>query len=302
MSDDAAARLLGIMAEMPLAGWNLHVETPGVAATAPMMRGVWGLALRELDRRVYDIVFEGRRADADTVPLYVLRPSPAVEGRAGAGIDVILFGEAIGHAGILWRAWDRASGLGLGGQRRPFRIVGAAALRPTRPGAAPADGGAPSPPDAPVSLADLAAASDAATAPASLQTMSPLRLLRGGRLVTRPDPPALARAALNRMKALWPQHAQRIDDAEAGIAALAARLPAGPWQGGRAVVSRYSGRQKREVHLLGIDGTLSLPRGCQGLAPLFAAIDWMHIGRGTVFGMGRLTCRPATGLAEAPRP
>ncbi len=37
---DSALRAIRVKA------WRLHLETPGVVATVPMLRGVWGAALR----------------------------------------------------------------------------------------------------------------------------------------------------------------------------------------------------------------------------------------------------------------
>src|SRR5207249_1429779 len=52
----------------------LVLETPGVQATVPLMRGVWGAALHDLDSAAYRTVFNP--APADGPPGYLLRPAP----------------------------------------------------------------------------------------------------------------------------------------------------------------------------------------------------------------------------------
>jgi hypothetical protein len=65
--------------------------------------------------------------------------------------------------------------------------------------------------------------------------------------------------------------------------------PAEPWQGERLDLHRYSGRQRAELELRGITGYLDLPHGPGPLWPLLAAAQWLHLGKGTVMGMGQLS-------------
>jgi len=55
---------------------------------------------------------------------------------------------------------------------------------------------------------------------------------------------------------------------------------------------RYSGSQKAEVELRGVAGSLALPVGPGPLSPLLAAAAWIHIGKGTVMGLGQLNITP----------
>jgi hypothetical protein len=69
---------------------------------------------------------------------------------------------------------------------------------------------------------------------------------------------------------------------------LGRAVPFEPWQGRRLDLVRYSGSQKAEVELRGVAGSLALPAGPGPLSPLLAAAAWIHIGKGTVMGLGQL--------------
>jgi hypothetical protein len=69
---------------------------------------------------------------------------------------------------------------------------------------------------------------------------------------------------------------------------LARWTPATPWQGGPLDLVRYSGRQRAEAELRGVAGHLRLPEGPGPLADLLAAAAWLHLGKGTVMGLGRV--------------
>jgi hypothetical protein len=115
--------------------WRLHLETPGVFATVPMVRGVWGAALRAESEAVYRDLFDGGESG---VPRYLMRPAPP-EVLPAPAIEFLRFGAEAGDADeAVWAAWDRAGWLGLGPDRRPFRIVASIPLAweetPLRPG------------------------------------------------------------------------------------------------------------------------------------------------------------------------
>lgn len=70
-------------------------------------------------------------------------------------------------------------------------------------------------------------------------------------------------------------------------------LPSGPWRGKRLDLVRYSGRQREEIELRGVAGSLDLPQGPGGVWPLLAAARWLHLGKGTIMGMGKIDVVPA---------
>ena len=61
------------------------------------------------------------------------------------------------------------------------------------------------------------------------------------------------------------------------------------WRGKRQDLYRYSGRQKTELEFRGVTGHLDLPKGPGSLFPLLAAAQWLHLGKATTVGLGKLT-------------
>ena len=61
-----------------------------------------------------------------------------------------------------------------------------------------------------------------------------------------------------------------------------------PWRGRPLDLLRYSGARKQEVELRRITGALALPHGPGPLRPLLVAVSWIHLGKGTVFGLGQM--------------
>ena len=72
------------------------------------------------------------------------------------------------------------------------------------------------------------------------------------------------------------------------VLVAAEQLPVASWHGKRRNFVRWSGSQHCEVEMRGVAGTVELPAGAPGLWPLLAAGCWTHLGKGTVFGLGRM--------------
>ncbi len=267
--------------------WRLHLQTPGVKASVPMLRGVWGAALREIAPAVYDRVFGGGESQS---PRYLMRPA-ARDVRPAPAVEYLLFGHPDPEIdAAVWAAWDRASAMGLGPNRRPFHMVSTVPFAwdgtPLRPGR-DQPGFALAPLPWPIDIDGLDAA-------CRLDFPAPLRLIHQRRLVTQPAPPDLAIAALRRIQALaaphpdadalWNERRDRIE--------LARSIPVGPWQGQRLDLARYSGSQRSEVVLHGVSGSLPFPSGLSPLTPLLLASEWLHLGKGTVMGLGQVRIVP----------
>jgi hypothetical protein len=263
---------------------RLSLETPGVRATVPMVRGVWGAALRGLDMSAYKAVFEGLGPSSARTPGYVLR-SAAVDASDAPAVEWLLYGGALAYDAVLLRAWDVASGMGLGPRRVRFGLRGVCPLGPGGERLAPSRGG----------LAwglDQAAGAwgDAGGAmPCRLRFRVPLRLMRGGRLNERPSLADVVVGLLRRLAALGGRVPGALQEA---CLACAGATTTGVWEGERLDLVRYSGRQRREVELRGVAGHLDLPRGAGPLWPLLSAGLWMHLGKGTAVGMGQLALEP----------
>lgn len=327
---------------------RMLLETPGVQATVPMLRGVWGAALHDLDSDVYAAVFSpvedrpgGRTADEGfangCVAGYVLRPATPDPEFAPA-IEWILIGDAVGREHLLRRAWDVASGMGLGPERRRFylrqwivlgpdglaqergspwllsdatwhlpeqSVSSAAGLWCRRPACVsatitpqtvqraelPAGATETAAPQLAARQAAGTAApqADARTDPCRLCFPAPLRLRRHGQLIEQPTLSDLIVAACRRVRAFLPGDTRAgWDSLSREALELSRTVPAGAWQGSRLDLHRYSGRQKEELDLHGVSGSLELPEGPGELWPLLAAAQWLHLGKGTVMGLGQL--------------
>ena len=275
---DSALRTIRVKA------WRLHLETPGVVATVPMLRGVWGAALRAESEACYCRLFEG--ADSER-PRYLMRPAPQVAQPAPA-VEFLLFPATTNllddrdHEEIAWTAWDRACRQGLGPHRHPFRISSAvplawdgSALEPARrqPGFV---------------LEDLPWPAGTEETPCRLEFPAPLRLLRQGKLIASPTPADIVLATLHRVCALAGPDTDPLWAARRHWLELGRAVPFEPWQGRRLDLVCYSGSQKAEVELRGVTGSLALPVGPGPLSPLLAAAAWIHIGKGTVMGLGQI--------------
>lgn len=263
--------LLGI----PILPRRLLLETSGVEATTPMLRGVWGAALHDSDPEAYRAVFSPPDGSS---PGYLLRPAPP-DPRFSPAVDWILVGAGLKHESALLRAWLIALRMGLGRRRQAFRI-------PQAPGLGP-DG----------SLVEDATAwrLGEATWPLALDRAcrlvfpSPLRIMRRDRLIQTPTLTDLTVAACRRFRSYLP--AETLDEwsylTDEAIA-VSREIPQGAWVGDRLDLHRYSARQERELRINGVSGGLDLPAGPGPLWPLLAAAQWLHLGKSTVIGLGQL--------------
>ena len=84
-------KLQSLMDKVTVTAWRLFLQTPHIHATTPMIRGVWGRALRRVDRSLYDRIFAGANQQGHNLPRYILRPAPPDPNTAPA-IDWILLG------------------------------------------------------------------------------------------------------------------------------------------------------------------------------------------------------------------
>jgi hypothetical protein len=73
---------------------------------------------------------------------------------------------------------------------------------------------------------------------------------------------------------------------------LARSFPHHPWEGRRLDLVRFSSSQQAELELRGVSGSLGLPEGPGPLSPLLKAATWLHVGKGSVMGMGQLRITP----------
>ena len=255
--------------------WRLHLETPGVQTSVSQLRGVWGAALHQSSPQAYQFFFSGAAA-----PKYLMRPVPP-GAEAQPAIELVLLGEvpeAIEAA--VWEAWGMACQMGLGKHRYPFRIM---AVHP---------------------LAwDGTVLSQAIRQPGfvlhpsfefrqdeacRLLFPAPLRLIYRRALIEQPSLPDIMIASLRRLHLLQPDLFDVSWSHREQWLQYARTLPCRPWQGQRLNLVRYSASQQQDVNMHGVSGWLELPKGPGLLADLLAAASWIHVGKGTVMGLGQL--------------
>jgi hypothetical protein len=244
-TSDFSVQLCAVLAGIRVLPRRLLLDTPGVSATIPMLRGVWGAALHDLDGEAYRRVFgpneesippraarsrglheavewaahkEQRARQRDTlprgqatlVPSYLLRPAPPDPSFAPA-CDWILVGPAVADDEILRRAWDIASGMGLGPDRRRFHVRQTALIQSN---GVLADAGHPwtlaearllvSDLAHPAHIVSITDESQAAITPCRLLFPAPLRIMFRGKLVERPTLTDLVVATCRRIEAFLP--------------------------------------------------------------------------------------------------
>lgn len=336
----SSTSLATFLKAIPILPRRLWLDTPGVRATVPMLRGTWGAALHDLAPEAYRAVFgnddEGQKHGAasrvrpgdrqgqkqnranggrmvHTPPGYLIRPAPP-DPRFAPAVDFFLIGDALRHEAACTAAWLEAARRGLGKERRPFQIRGTFVLGPS--GTICEEQGlrdwglgvreVPSPelriphsefptpnpqprlPQSPAWPLSQAVWPLEPGAPCRLVFTAPLRLRRHGRLIEQPALADLVVAACRRIEAFLPADLSDEWRACSGAALDRAKcLPVSAWTGERLDLHRWSARQQNELDLHGVAGSLELPDGAGELAPLLAAARWLHIGKGTVMGLGQ---------------
>lgn len=263
---------------------RILLDTADVRATAPMLRGVWGAALHDLDSVVYQTVFHP--LDETRRPAYVLRPAPAKPEFAPAADWILIGHEAIRFDQSLLFAWGMAMERGLGKRRRPFRIRRVVGIEP--------DGEFTDAATAwPLSESVWPLPGDPAATPCRLAFHAPLSLWRNNTLIAGPTLTDIVIRAGRRIAAFLPESQQEHWHRVRGEAIeLAKQTSASSWQGERLDLKRYSSSQDREFQVNGVSGWLELPEGPGELWPLLAALQWIHVGKSTVVGLGQIGIEP----------
>lgn len=276
----------------------------------PRLRGVWGRALHLLDEELYRKVFEGTGPVNLKTPQYIIRPSDegasasrsVQKGIRRESVDFITWGTVSANKKLsgeyvtrtdwllrLIRAWDIASGMGIGKNRYPFVLERVEKIAPF------SDSGG-------ISIVKMIQKrSFSPTLPCRVEFSVPVRIMNGRQLCYEPDLAMIVQATLIRCALLRLQSTGEINSYKASssptailpdfserLSAEVERIAAGPWIGEPIVTRRYSGRQKNEIDLYGAVGGLELQQGCGALALILAAAEIIHIGKSTTLGLGRL--------------
>lgn len=243
--------------------WRLVLEPPLEIANISTLRGIWGSALHDVSRELYDRIFEGRWTEKNQVPLYIVRSSLDT-----TELECVLIGEALKHEDMLFSAWEEAGRRGYGSERIPFSL-GSREIIAEGPGA-------------------LKQAGWRENKPVVLFFVHPVRLLRKGQLIAAPSVRDIALASMRRLWNLQ-ETPPSLDQRETGHALLRLcdQIPT-LYDASRPMrYTRYSARQKADVEYRCVSSALAFPEGAGPLMPLFDACQWLHMGKNTIMGLGQ---------------
>ncbi|MCK5689681.1 CRISPR system precrRNA processing endoribonuclease RAMP protein Cas6 [Myxococcota bacterium] len=281
--DNLRRDITTMLSGITLVARRLSLDLEVGALNVPTLRGVWGAALKHLNERVYEEVFRGVGLEHEQYPKYILRQARPLPDDPVA-LEFITINVPLDDERTLMRAWDIASGMGLGKERQMFRVWNISALNAS--GAI--EPGIYLPRPWPLSDLPVAKKNDGTTTQ-TLHFDVPLRLIKDKRLIQDPTPHDIVDALLRRLSHYLPEAVlDSLWDLPDRILDTASTLSFKPWKGQRADLHRYSGSQKREVDIFGISGHLTLPDGAGVLSQLISVAEWLHIGKSTVLGMGQL--------------
>ena len=278
MPHTLSSRIRAFLALVPVLARQLHLQAGSERIQVATLRGVWGAALHLVNIDAWRAVFEGMPGPRGATPGYMFRMARA-EASPNAIIDYILLGHGVYHAETCDDAWEQLQHMGLGKRRTPVHITQSLVL----------DAKGDERTSGPAAWTLNKAVWPSGQAACVVSVPTPLRLLRQGILLRRPDFTQLVSALCWRVEALLPWAERSLwRTVTQECLHAAGTLPHSKFCGQPARLSRYSARQGAEITLEGVMGQWHLPEGPGELEPLLASGQWIHAGKGTVFGLGQL--------------
>ncbi len=122
-----------------------------------------------------------------------------------------------------------------------------------------------------------------------LRFVSPTRLRFEGKLTDEVEFHHLVRAMLHRISGLLYFHCGAEPDWDfSGLIAQAQQVRTVRQRIQWLEQDRYSRRQKRRVHMGGFVGDMTFEGNLQPFLPLLVATEYVHLGKGTVMGLGKI--------------
>ncbi len=277
---------LGSLAQLPVLPRELFLDTAKQADSVSLLRRVWGMALAQLDPAAWDVVSEGRGGGTRFFVLADAFPETAT---GPLRLRWTVIGEGIQYDVALLKAWDEAAASGLGASRVRFHIVRTVNLGPDGTPRARHD-------NAPWTLAQARwpLGNSPENTPCRLCFFTPVYLERQNVPISTPTLTNIVAFARHRVSSYLPEEARAVfawDGLGQTLEQIAASTPAvqaSSWVTPE-VVKRNSARQGREVWLKGVCGAIDLPKGPGPIWPLLLAASWLHLGKHTTEGLGRIT-------------
>ncbi len=218
----------------------------------------------------------------------VIEPEPRAGSDSGVAFAVRLFGRAVTTVPFVIEAARRMALAGLGRARSRFSLVRVRDQGPQGEVLFSADDPAPRwSPSVFEGAGPAAEGSDAEHI--TLDFLTPTRLVEDSALLRRPSFSAVVRSLVFRAAAMayfhegvdWTPDWNTLDGAVAGVREVASETT---W----VRLNRFSTRQRQEVPLDGFVGRVTYEGpGLPLLRPLVHLGEVLHVGKGTVFGLGR---------------
>ena len=136
---------------------------------------------------------------------------------------------------------------------------------------------------------DVAKPGDKEIERVKLDFVTPTRLTTNGRYQSRYDAELAVRASMRRCGDLLRAHCsiepefdvKAVLELAKGLHTVYSRMEPMRW-------ARYSARQNRKIDMTGMVGQVELAGELGPFMPLFRAVELVHLGKGTAFGMGRV--------------
>jgi hypothetical protein len=242
---------------------RLQSDTKCSALNIPILRGLYGMSLNNLNKQLYDKVFYCDH------PQYIIRPH--IKSRIGSeteyritnnfSFEFIIFNEAVQHWDVLLNAWKLAGLIGYDKKRIRFNINKITDIKY----------------DLQVNRLN------------KLMFPHGLRLMKKGKLVIQPDFYDIILACLYRLQTVNKDFNIHTFPHTNEILELAKPVPS-IWQGETVAIKRYSARQRQEFAMQEIFGMLHLAQhfNADSFQPLLQFASLFHIGKGSIIGLGKV--------------
>lgn len=257
------------------------------------LRGAIGQSLYRTDRETYDYLYRnGRKNDEqqDIVKPYIIIPPEfhgdkfIVDRGEELVFEFVLLGDAVKYASSLALALQNIGHCGLGAQRYPFslrQIVNREDQRILwRRNIYYKTGG---------NEAIIPCHSLPGVTGAEIELRTPLRIRRGGQLLTEIQFQTLIRNITSRMIAITERYGGWVDREETErLIMLAGEVRTVREDLSVFHLERYSNRVKEKMDFSGLMGSLEYEGELTPFVPWLLAAQILHIGRNTTFGMGKI--------------
>lgn len=255
------------------------------------LRGVIGHTLQQ-DKEAYDYLYRNYVLSdykMDIVNPYIIIPPPQGQCDYTKGseleFEIILLGDAQRYTVSVIKALNKIHKLGLGVMRSPFVLKKVLHKQDQR--IIWQDGYFNSNAIRQEELPYLCLSD---VIKVTLQIHTPLRIRRKGNILLKIDFPTIFRNIASRMEELTKRYGGWVDKEEiARLMILSQDIIVVREELRLEALKRYSNRQGKTMDLSGVLGSIEFEGDITPFVPWLYAIQRLHIGRNTTFGMGNIT-------------